>query len=85
MWRSWDIHHKRECKEVCINPKEISYWVTSSAGMEGCLSIWAHLPSLVSKYLLCCPIEMLSVTVNPGDEASAYEYETTNESWKKKI
>ena len=37
---------------------------------------------LVSRYQPFRPIEILSVTVNPGDDALASEYETTRDSWE---
>ena len=42
----------------------------------------SQVPALVSKYQPCRPTELLSVTVNPGEEASASEYETTRDSCK---
>jgi hypothetical protein len=39
-------------------------------------------PVRVSKYKPCRKIEILPVTVNPGDEALASEYETTRDSLK---
>jgi hypothetical protein len=82
MCRPWGIRLKRERNEVCINPKGISTLVTSSAG----LSIWVHslslVPALFSKYQPHRPTEIPFVTVNPGDDALASEYETTRDSWK---
>jgi hypothetical protein len=37
---------------------------------------------LSPKHQPFCPIEILSVTVNPGDEAPASKYKTTRDNWK---
>jgi hypothetical protein len=46
MCRPWDIRLKRERNKVCINPEEISPWVTLSAGrgegMGGCRLGFTH-------------------------------------------
>ena len=52
MCRPWGIRLKRERNEVCINPKEISPWVTLSAGrMRGvaCIPLGLMQTSLRSR------------------------------------